>query len=250
MTLLDFSKLPDVSELHAELESDEERTFAAHMKAREDAFEHIFGETHPPGQILSPDDAQLSVNWPGGGVYAFPPRGERNGWHYVTHGLAQPMDEEEAINAVDDDERFSGLGVELVIATPESVDWAPSLLIELVRYLLFDPEARLIVPGDRIPTSAIAQLAPGTSLTHIIATKSPEYGCELKLPAGRCLLVHLVGATASEIARAKAMGGREGTDVLVSTLRKLGPGLVTDASRSCTTTDARFDAAWRECGGS
>ena len=235
---LDFSKLPDVGKLHPELDADE-RVFAAHMKAREDAFAHIFGQTDPPDSILSPSEPDLQINWPGGGVYAFPPRGARRAWHYVTHGLAQPIE--------DDDEPVSGLGIELVVATPSPSEWAPQLLIDCVRYMLFDPNATLIVPGDRMPTSAFAAYARGTALTHMIATTSDDYDHHILLPAGQCTLVHLVGVTSEEIARAKAMGGgAEGTFVLAEALAALGPGFVTDTARACTTKDARFEAAWTE----
>jgi hypothetical protein len=244
---LDFSRLPDVSKLHPELDEGE-RAFAAHMKAREDAYAHIFGQTDPPDQILSPSDPDLTINWPGGGVYAFPPRGARTAWHYVTHGLAQPVQgPEDEEDDEEDDEPVSGLGIELVIATPSRTEWAPLLLIDCVRYMLFDPNARLIVPGDRMPTGAFTSYAEGTALTHMIATTSDDYDHHILLPAGQCTLVHLVGVTAGEIARAKAMGGGgEGTYVLADVLCALGAGLVTDTARACTTGDGRFDAAWRE----
>ncbi len=242
---LDFSKLPDVAKLHPELDEDE-RAFAAHMKAREDAYAHIFGQTDPPDQILSPSDPDLMINWPGGGVYAFPPRGAREAWHYVTHGLAQPIgapDEEED----EDDEPVSGLGIELVIATPSRSEWAPALLVDCVRYMLFDPNATLIVPGDRMPTRAFSSYAAGTALTHMIATTSDDYDHHILLPAGQCTLVHLVGVTTDEIERAKAMGsGAEGTFVLAEALCALGAGLVTDTARACTTKDPRFDGVWKE----
>lgn len=229
---LDFSTLPSGAE---------RPPFEAHMKAREDAYASIFGESDPPGQILSPEDADLALNWPGGGIYVFPPRGDRRGWHYVTHGLSQPLD-----YADHDGERVSGLGCELVIATPDRQKWPAMLLVELVKYLLFNEDAVLILPGDRMPTGAFAKVAPGTQLSHIFATTSGEYASHLLLPGGRCTLVHLVGATAPEIARAKKEGGAFGTKVLAETLRRLGVGYVTDTARRSATESAGFDAAWRE----
>jgi hypothetical protein len=242
--VIDFSRLPDVTEEHPELSSDDERLFAAHMKAREDAYAHVFGASDPPDQILSPDDPELTINWPGGGIYAFPPRGERRGWHYVTHGLAQPFGPDEP--DAPEDERASGLGIELVIATPGPSAWAPSLLVDFVRYLLFQDDAELIVPGDRIPTSAFETYAPGSALSHVIATISPEYEHDIKLPGGRCTLVHLVGVTTDEIARARSVDGGEGTIAIGEALRRLGPGYVTDTARRCATRDAGFEQAWNE----
>jgi hypothetical protein len=245
---LDFSKLPDVSKIHPELEDPDERAFAAHMKAREDAYAHIFGQTDPPDQILSPSDSDLMMNWPGGGVYAFPPRGNRTGWHYVTHGLSQPFTDPETDEAAEgeDEEKVSGLGIELVVATPDKSEWAPSLLIDCVRYLMFDDQAQLIVPGDRMPTSAFKTYSPGSELAAMIATTSDDYDHHILLPAGALTLVHLVGVTAPELARAKEGGGAEGTFVLASVLCTLGPGFVTDTERACSTKDPRFEASWKE----
>jgi Suppressor of fused protein (SUFU) len=243
--VIDLSKLPDVSEEHPELIGEEEKLFAAHMKAREDAYSEIFGESDPPDQILSPDDPELAMNWPGGGIYAFPPRGKRQGWHYVTHGLAQPFGPDE-IAATEGGDRFSGLGIELVIATPDRSEWAPSLLVDFVRYLLFQEDAELIVPGDRIPTSAFRTYTPGSQLTHVIATMSPEYEHDILLPAGRCTLVHLIGVTEDEVAKARSAAGGEGTIALGEALRRLGPGYVTDTSRTCATQDSRFGFAWND----
>lgn len=242
--MIDFSELPDVAEEHPELDDEVERLFAAHMIARERALDAIFGPTDPPDGILSPADPDLMVAWPGGGIYAFPPRGDRRGWHYVTHGLAQPFGPDGV--PAEGGERWSGLGVELVIATPGRSDWAPSLLVDFVRYLLLDDAAELIVPGDRIPTSAFRTYTPGSELSHVIATLSPDYEHEIMLPGGRCTLVHLIGVTANEVDRARSAETGEGTIALGEALRRLGPGYVTDTQRRCTTLDPRFDSAWTD----
>jgi hypothetical protein len=244
---LDFSKLPDVASIYPELEAPGERDYAAHMKAREDAFQAIFGESEPPQQILSPEDPNLTVSWPGGGVYQFPPRGERRAFHYVTHGLSQPFGsddkEDEDKGKAADVEPCSGMGIELVISTPERSEWPPSLLIQFVKYLLFNDKARLFVPGDRIPAS-LRTFDSASEVTHLFGVTSSEYPHEILLPAGSCTLVHLVGATAKEIERAKQLPGRTGTFVLAEVLRELGVGYVTDLRRRCATADPRFDALW------
>src|SRR5262249_11896471 len=128
-------------------------------------------------------------------------------------------------------------------------EWAPLLLIDFVRYLLFDERAQLIVPGDRVPTSALAAYVPETELAAVIATTSEDYGHHILLPAGECTLVHLVGVTSAELARAKAeaeKGSADGTFVLAEVLRALGLGALTDASRACVTKDARFEQAWKD----
>lgn len=244
---LDFSKLPDVSKEHPELDEDEQE-YAAHMRARENAFEAIFGDSDPPNQILSPDDADLTVNWPGGGVYRYPARDKRRGVHYVTFGLSQPFgdDDEDPEDADDDDVPFSGFGIELVLSTPDKCDWAPLALIQFVKYLLFDENARLFIPGHRIPASVLRQVNPSTELTHFFGITSAEYSNEILLPAGLCTLVHLVGATSKEIELAKQQPGTEGTFILAETLRALGVGYVTDVSRRCATTNPQFEQAWEK----
>jgi Suppressor of fused protein (SUFU) len=243
---LDFSRLPDVSAEHPEL-SEDERFYAAHMKAREDALHEIFGDTEPKGQVLSPGDPDLVVNWPGGGVHQYAPREGRSGWHYVTHGLAQPFDTEEGEAPPDaPEEQPSGFGIELAISTPDEAAWAPQLLLNFVRYLLFDDEAAVFHPGDRIPCPAFADVQKGTKISHLICVQSPEYTSEILLPGGGCTIVHLVGVTSQEISRAKSMGSSgPGTEVLMATLLALGIPPVTNLARKDATLDPRFDKLWR-----
>lgn len=241
---LDFSKLPDVAKDHPELTADE-RVHAAHMKAREDAFMAIFGDTEPKDQILSPGEADLTVNWPGGGIHQYAPRPGRSGWHYLTHGLAQPFDFDEPPPQKNGHERISGFGVELVISTPGESQWAPQLLLNFVRYLLFDDDASVFLPGDRIPCAAFSDVESGTKITHLICVKSPEYEHEILLPGGGCTLVHFMGVTSAEIARAKALGpSGPGTEVLFGVFVELGISPVTDLKRKSATDDPRFEKTW------
>jgi hypothetical protein len=182
--MLDFSQLPDVSALHPEFTELGERDYAAHMKAREDALHEVFGPSHPDDSILSPRDPNLMINWPGGGVYQFPPRDKRSSWHYVTSGLAQPVSSSETPQLAEGEERFSGFGIELVISTPSEANWAPDVLINLVKYMLFQKSSRVILPGHRIPCNGPLVLDTDTELTHLVATNSREYDTEIMLPAG------------------------------------------------------------------
>jgi hypothetical protein len=247
--MLDFSALPDVAQLHPELEPDA-RWFAAHMRAREEALLYVFGESEPPGQILSPADAQLTVNWPGGGIYQYSPCEGRSGWHYVTHGLAQPFSEEAGRAGAEQPDAVSGLGIELVISCPEQSTWAPNVLLDLVRYLLFGENAAPFIPGDRIPYRGFAALGSAEQpcrLTHLLAITSPEYPAWLRLPGGSCALLHVVGVTDAEVERARgsALEG-VGSFVLANTLIELGIGLATDPRRECGTEHPLFDEVWAE----
>ncbi len=239
MPRLDFSRLPDVSDEHPELDA-EGRLFAAHMRAREDALMAVFGPTDPPDTILSPEDPDLNVNWPGGGIHRYAPRPGRTGWTFVTHGLAQPDDFE--AEPEDDDERYSGFGIELVISTPDDNPWPAELLLSFVRYLLFDEESRVFLPGHRIPCSALKSIAPDTELTHLAGIASPDYPHEIELPAGRCTLVHLVGATTAEIEHARSE--EDGTAILGRVLEAAGYGTLTDLTRECVTKRPDFETLW------
>jgi hypothetical protein len=241
---LDFSTLPDVASLHPELAPDE-LWFASHMYARERAYEAVFGISEPDGQILSPGDPSLAINWPGGGVFQYPPERGRSGWHYVTHGLAQPDSPEDAAATGADPEGGSGCGIELVISTPAQCHWAPHVLLNLVKYMLFQKGARLILPGDRVPCNGPIVLGSDTQIRNVIAVVSPEYPSQFRLPAGLCQLVHLVGVTDRETAVAKAWGtGRGGTYILAEVLRTAGIGCVTNPERSCLASAPEFQAMW------
>lgn len=67
------------------------------------------------------------------------------------------------------------------------------------------------------------------------------------MPGGGCTLVHLVGVTAEELAKAKSLGpSARGTGVLLHALESLGFGLVTDPKRASATQHPDFAKAWAE----
>lgn len=244
--MFDSSALPNVDDLG--LEQPGEIAYAVQMAARENALHSIFGPPDPPDQILSPGDPSLFIHWSGGGIYQYPPSGNRSSWHYVTSGLSQPHidDDGNPQPVVDDDgERYSGFGIELVISTIKKVAWAPDVLINLVKYLLFQQNSRVIVPGDRIPCNGPLVLETSTRLTHLVATSSSEYETEILLPVGQCHLVHLIGCTQREIDAAVTMGhGTAGSIVLCRALREMGVGCDSIPERSCLTSSATFAATW------
>jgi hypothetical protein len=92
----------------------------------------------------------------------------------------------------------------------------------------------------------LQELHPGTALTHLLGVESTEYATRIALPAGLCLLVHLVGVTGAEIERARALPDTLGSAVLGDVLGELGVGNVTDPSRPCATQDPRFERAWAD----
>jgi hypothetical protein len=246
VSMYDSSSIPIVDDLG--LEQPGEIAYAAQMAARENALHAIFGPTDPPDQILSPGDPNLFINWSGGGIYQYPPNGNRKSWHYVTSGLSQPHIDDDANPepVIDEDgERYSGFGIELVISTIEKVAWAPNVLVNLVKYLLFQENARVILPGDRIPCNGPLVLETTTPLRYLVATTSSEYESQILLPVGHCHLVHLIGCTQGEIDAALTMGhGTAGSIVLCRLLRDMGIGFDSIPERSCVTDDQSFAATW------
>jgi hypothetical protein len=244
--MFDSSAIPNVDDLG--LEQPVEIAYAAQMAARENALQSIFGPTEPSDRILSPSDPHLLINWCGGGIYQYPPHGNRSSWHYVSSGLSQPHidDDANAEPIIDDDgQRYSGFGIELVISTIEKVAWAPDVLINLVKYLLFQKNSRVILPGDRIPCNGPLVLETNTSLSYLVATTSTEYESEILLPVGQCRLVHLIGCTQGEIDAALTMGrGTAGSIVLCRVLREMGVGCDSIPERSCLTANESFAAIW------
>lgn len=246
--MFDSSCLPNVDDLG--LEHPCEVGYASHMAAREKALHTIFGPTEPPDQILSPGDPKLFINWSGGGVYQYPPGHGRRSWHYVTSGLSQPPihDDGEAESIVDEDgERFSGFGIELVISTREKVMWAPDVLLNLVKYLLFQKDSRVILPGDRIPCNGPLVLDTNTELNHLVATTSAEYETEILLPAGKCYLVHLIGATQGEVDQALTEGkGTAGSIILCRVMQRRGIHFDSVPDRDCLTRSPEFPEIWQQ----
>lgn len=241
---VDFSTLPDVSDEHPELPP-EERWYAAHIKARELALEAVFGATEPPDTLLAPDDEELAEAWPGGGFHRYAPRGERTSWLFVSHGLSQPFEESDVDAVQDDPEALSGLGLEYVIASPEGdAEWPLDLLFGLVRHVLLDDDAPLLEPGRLLACKT--PIGDRGALRHVLATLSPEYEIDLLLPAGHCLLVHLVGVTDGEAARASAEPDLLGSLVLERVLYAYGVGGVTDPDRACLTTREDFAEIWSD----
>lgn len=243
---LDFSVLPDVSGLPPNPDP-EEQLLAAHMEARWNALRYIFGKTYPEDGVWTPQDPELLWNWVGGAFVCFPPRRKRNNWDFVTHGLSQPMEDDLAQDALNrEEDLISGLGIELVISTRDFCNWAPDVLANIVKYLLFYEDSRVILPGDRLPCNGPIVLGTDTLITYLLAVTSPEYPSEIRLPGGLCSLVHLVGVTEPEIKRAQRKEGVEGSLVLQHVLQKLGVGCLTDPERSCLTMNPQFEQAWSE----
>jgi len=232
--MLDYSELS--------MSNPEDDWFEACMKVRENAYDEIFGESDPPNVIGSPENPDLALNWPGGGVFCFPPSGKRQSWHYITHNLSQPLNFEdftENFNESDLSERSSGFGVEIAISTMDQEEWPYQLLLLVVGYML--ESGRTIYPGHRLPCS---DLMTASSNGHVLAVVSTEYETEILFPCGRCQLVHLIGVTGAEIERAKLYEGIRGSEILAKVIQHYGLGYNTDRDRLCLTHRPDFDDVW------
>ena len=241
--MMDFSALPDVSETNPELTEPGEIEYAAQMLARENLLHAVFGQPEPNGRIWSPSDPNLTVNWAGGGFYMYP--ATTGGYYFVTSGLSQPTPDQPTQS--DEKDAFSGLGIELVIQSPDDSKWPFGVLQGLVNYMLFKENARIVMPGDRIPCNGPLVTDSDTDLCYLIAALSDKYETQGRLPAGDVDLVQLIGVTEGEANRAIAWGrGTGGTLILGEVLKRAKVDELTDPNRSCTTLQPEFDAIWSQ----
>ncbi len=241
--MMDFSALPDVSKTHPELTEPGEIEYAAQMLARENFLHAVFGQPEPGGHIWSPSDPNLTINWPGGGFYMYPVA--TGGYYFVTSGLSQPAPDQPPQS--DEEDAFSGLGIELVIQSLDDNKWPFGVLQGLVNYMLFQENAQIVMPGDRIPCNGPLVTGTETDLCYLIAGISDKYESRGRLPAGDVDLVHLIGVTENEANRAIAWGrGTGGTLILGEVLKRLKVDELTDPNRSCTTVKPEFDATWSQ----
>ncbi len=239
--MIDFSKLPKKPFLAKKTDF----AFEAHMITREKAFNEIFGLSYPDNKIIVPSDGNLLLNWPGGGIFQYEPKESRTGWHYVTHGLSQP--DKPILKTEKNEDACSGFGIEFVISTPDLNNWAPNVLMNLVKYLLFQKTSKIIYPYHRLPCNGPIVTDTDTQITHLLAVPSPEYENEIQLPAGFCELVHMVGITENEFNRAVSWGsGTGGSIILFDVLQKYKVGNLTDPTRNCLTKIDGFLDVWDE----
>lgn len=178
-------------------------------------FERFSHEPHP--------------GWLNHGVFACPPNKDRNSWLYVTSGLSNPWNLDAPGR---DPSGFSGLGFELAIETPESVDWPVSVLHNLMAYELLVAvgsyeAAELLEYGNRIPLDGSVTPKFKSVLRWLLVTQPKHYDSAFELASGRVDIYHLVGASDDEIQFAR----QNDQDQLISALEAKGACPVTDAGR-------------------
>ena len=122
---------------------------------RGEASRLAFGETEPPGMVVSyswPDRIRL----PGACALQLPPTAEsrdplrhrRDEWLYLTIGLSQPLDREEVKSKRAAGSSYSARGFELGLLTESQSDWPAEALYWFLTHITDGEE---IAWGDRFP---------------------------------------------------------------------------------------------------
>ena len=200
-------------------------------------YPRLFGEMgdgiYPvPAEVFSdvfqqePDPRWLHI-----GVFASPPTGDRSILVYVSSGLSNPWD---SPTPPADPDSASGLGLELVFATPDPGDWAIRLVHRILAFELLLSHGRYpgrepLGVGDRIPLRG--PIVPGTDseLTWLLLCPPARFPDRCALDSGHFALLELVGATEAEAALSRDQGLSE----LLPLLEARGARAVTDPARRC-----------------
>ena len=199
----------------------------------ETLYRQWFGDTGPGIYCLSYDlfrklgDPSPDPRWLHHGVFACPPTPSRPHWAYITSGLSNPWGQEPAgIDA----QQYSGLGLELLLVTPQRADWAIGSLSWLSAVILQVASGKIRggLPelGDRIPlrTPVHAKSAIG----HIVLLPPPDpLPAQFKLDSGVADLMLCLGITEDETRFAKA----NGSDLLLERLKAADRYPLTDPDR-------------------
>ncbi len=192
----------------------------------EKSYKEIFGETGPGIFPLSNDifdrmkAKAVDPRWLTHGVFKCPPTENRSTWAYVTSGMSNPWEVEEA-------EEYSGLGVEFLMETENEETWAVEVLQTLMAYnlLLVSGQMGDFPPldyGHRVP------LALSESIKTMMFTYPINFPNSFSIKSGKVDLLQVVGITPSELEAAKQSSSEELKEKLVH----ITGGLVTCKERS------------------
>lgn len=211
-----------------------------HFRALQSAQTDIFGEMVPPGTVHAVG-MPLVMTCPGGCILKFAPCEARRAWHYMTSGLAMPKD----VFARPERDQRCGYGRELVISTRAEEAWPLAALKRMMSYVAGSaPDIR---PFEVIQWAVSVVPSGRADMTAFVTLTSLDYPSRLLLPGGTCDLIHMIGATAAEVAYAKqhAKTRELGVRTLASFFVGDDPaGPVTDGDRPCLTADPDFAHMW------
>ena len=203
----------------------------------EDIYPSLFGQPSRGIFTLSQDVfarhfgcEDVDPTWLFYGVSEFAPTPERASWLYVTSGHSNPWGDDPADYPSN---TLSGYGVEFMIATNESADWAIELLQTMLAYDLllraghFEGRSALSVDA-RIPLASPSEDAEDNDLHSVIVVTPAGLPREFRLPSGQVELLTFVGITSAEMAFARD----NGSEALISRLEAQAGYPVTDPNRT------------------
>ncbi len=165
----------------------------------------------------------IDPRWMHYGVFKSPPNEHRPTWLYVSSGMSNPWE-------ADDAGVHSGLGSEFVLEAKNDAPWAIPLLQSLIAFNILVSIGKygdrpILGHWDRIPQSIepnISHFVLGLPISH------PE---TIELVSGEVDLLQVVGITREEFAYAKEFG----SPAICSLLQEHGVYPVTDPDRSSVT---------------
>lgn len=181
-------------------------------------FEGTFGQT------------DIDPRWLHLGVFEFKPTAGRDSWLYVTSGASTPWESEpEDYNP----EKYSWLGVELVIEVPEQADWPINTLRRLLAFHVLLCHGRYgdsppLDYGHRLPLGGAIDGSDDSRLTFAAIAQPEHYLATAQLESGRFDFLHVVGISEQERDYAKASS----TEELIARLASQGSYPVTNPSRA------------------
>jgi hypothetical protein len=114
---------------------------------RHELFKSVYGETSPPGWVISFTWSDFDLMTPGGCAMVFPPlMPGRPDWMTISHGLSQPSEPSQSSpNKLGP----SGYGYEFGLQTRAKESWCPKALYQLLTYTR--QSCKPIERGHRVP---------------------------------------------------------------------------------------------------
>jgi len=235
--------LPPIDPAPADSDLDpQERWFQSVWEYREETlYRELFGalggtiHTIPAAAFISlgvPTN-QVDPRWLTHGVLECPPEGaalERTHWLYVTSGLSNPWGQKPGQAKSDG---YSGLGLELIIETPEAAPWAISTLYWLMAVQILigvgAVEGELLQYYDRVPLhTSIDPQRPNSPLRNVLVAPPARTQPQFKLDSGMVDLLLCIGSSDQEM----EFGRTQGSNVLLDVFKHHGIFPLTDPGRS------------------
>jgi hypothetical protein len=213
-----------------------------------------FGDTSPPGKVISFSWDDIDLMIPGACAMAFPPAPLRPCWLTISHGLSQPLEPSAADRAVNS----SGYGFEFGFLTKTRESWCIDAIGQLMTYLR--QSGIPIESGNRVPMS----FSLNTDKSSYIASMGKVSSASRLLPTGdmRAILfwpylAHAAGFSTSvgdfnillgtTITQTEwEMSKATSSSHLLLILFEAGIGQKSDLTRSTVTVETKWRERWEE----